>query len=214
MKSLFTKRLLAALTLLVVSTAGIAFAQTADLVISEYVEGAGNNRAIEIFNGTEDSVGLGAYALLRYSNGSTVPYSIALPSINLAPGAAHVLVYSLADASLLAYADQTDANLNFNGNDALVLVFGGSTVVDSFGRVGEDPITAWTCTGGSTVNHTMRRLSSICTGDTDPTDAFNPCVGWVFFASDTFSGLGNHVTDCGTVADEGTSWSELKAIFR
>lgn len=214
MKSLFTKRLLAALTLLVVSTAGIAFAQTADLVISEYVEGAGNNRAIEIFNGTEDSVSLGAYALLRYSNGSTVPFSIALPSINLAPGAAHVLVYSLADPSLLAYADQTDANLNFNGNDALVLVFGGSTVVDSFGRVGEDPGTAWTCTGGSTVNHTMRRLSSICSGDAAPADAFNPCVGWVFFTSDTFNGLGNHVVDCGAVADEGTTWGDLKAIYR
>ena len=214
MNALFTKRLLTALTLLAVSAAGAAMAQTADLLISEYVEGSGNNKAVEIYNGTEDAVNLGAYTLQRYSNGATVPYSIALPPVTLSPGAAHVMVYSLADATLLGHADQTDVNLNFNGNDALVLVFGGSTVVDSFGRVGEDPGTAWTCTGGSTVNHTMRRLSSICTGDTSPADVFNACAGWVFFASDTISGLGNHVTDCGTVADEGTSWGELKAIYR
>jgi predicted extracellular nuclease len=217
MNVLFTKRLptaLAVLTIVAASMAGAALAQTADLMISEYVEGAGNNKAVEIYNGTEDSVNLGSYALQRYSNGATIPYSIALPSVNLAPGTAHVMVYSLADAALLAYADQTDVNLNFNGNDALVLVFGGSTVVDSFGRVGEDPGTAWTCTGGSTVNHTMRRLSSICAGDTSPADAFNACVGWVFFASDTYSGLGNHVTDCGTVVNEATTWGGVKAIFR
>lgn len=213
MNTWFTKRLLTALTLLA-ALAGTARAQTADLLISEYIEGSGDNKAIEIFNGTEDAVNLGAYTLQRYSNGSTIPTAIALPAINLAPGATHVIVCSLADAALLAYANQTSANLNFNGNDALVLVVGGSTVVDSFGRVGEDPGTAWTCASGSTLNHTMRRLSSICAGDTAPADAFNPCVGWVFFTSDTFNGLGNHVVDCGTVADEGTTWGELKAIYR
>jgi len=213
MNTWFTKRLLTALTLLA-AVAGTAQAQTADLLISEYVEGSGDNKAIEIFNGTEDAVNLGAYTLQRYSNGSTIPTAIALPAINLARGATHVIVCSLADAALLAYANQTSANLNFNGNDALVLVVGGSTVVDSFGRVGEDPGTAWTCSSGSTLNHSMRRMSSICSGDTAPADAFNPCVGWVFFTSDTFSGLGNHLVDCGTVADAGTTWGELKAIYR
>jgi hypothetical protein len=213
MNTWFTKRLLTVLTLLA-AVAGTAQAQTADLLISEYVEGSGDNKAIEIFNGTEDAVNLGAYTLQRYSNGSTIPTAIALPAINLARGATHVIVCSLADAALLAYANQTSANLNFNGNDALVLVVGGSTVVDSFGRVGEDPGTAWTCSSGSTLNHSMRRLSSICSGDTAPADAFNPCVGWVFFTSDTFSGLGNHLVDCGTVADAGTTWGELKAIYR
>jgi predicted extracellular nuclease len=213
MNTWFTKRLLTALTLLA-AVAGTAQAQTADLLISEYVEGSGDNKAIEIFNGTEDAVNLGAYTLQRYSNGSTIPTAIALPAINLARGATHVIVCSLADAALLAYANQTSANLNFNGNDALVLVVGGSTVVDSFGRVGEDPGTAWTCSSGSTLNHSMRRMSSICSGDTAPADAFNPCAGWVFFTSDTFSGLGNHLVDCGTVADAGTTWGELKAIYR
>jgi hypothetical protein len=31
---------------------------------------------------------------------------------------------------------------------------------------------------------------------------------------DTFSGLGSHVTDCGAVADEPTSWGAIKATYR
>lgn len=215
MNSLFTKRLplLAALTVAATLGAGTAAAQTADLLISEYVEGSSNNKAVEIFNGTTDAVALGAYTLDRYANGATVPYSIALPAINLAPGATHVITHNLAEATLLARANQVNANLNFNGNDALVLARAG-VAVDSIGRVGEDPGTAWTCVGGSTVNHTMRRISSVCSGDTDPTNAYDPCVGWVFFAVDTFSGLGSHVTDCGAVADEPASWGSIKATYR
>jgi predicted extracellular nuclease len=195
------------------AVAGAALAQTSDLIISEYIEGSANNKAIEIYNGTTDAVNLGSYALDRYSNGATTPVTIALPAVNLARGATHVVVYNLADAAWLALANQVDANLNFNGNDAIVLTHGG-TVVDAFGRVGEDPGTAWTCTGGSTVNHTLRRLSSVCTGDQNATDAFNPCVSWVFFAVDVISGLGSHVTDCGAVADVQPTWGALKAAYR
>jgi len=206
-------RALAAVTLVALWAAG-ALAQTSNLIISEYIEGSANNKAIEIYNGTQDAVNLGAYRLDRYSNGSTTAFAISLPTISLAPGTAHVIVYNLADAALLAHANQIDANLNFNGNDALVLVYGGNTVIDSIGRVGEDPGTAWTCSGGSTANLTMRRISSVCSGDTNPNDAYNPCTGWVFFAIDTYSGLGAHVTDCGAVPDEATSWGGLKATFR
>lgn len=195
------------------AAAGVATAQTSDLIISEYVEGSANNKAIEIYNGTADVVNLGTYALDRYSNGATTPVTIPLPAVNLPRGSTHVVVYNLADAGLLALANQVDANLNFNGNDAIVLTHGGA-VVDAFGRVGEDPGTAWTCTGGSTVNHTLRRLSSVCAGDQVATDAFNPCVGWVFFAVDIFSGLGSHVTDCGAVADAQPTWGSLKAAYR
>ncbi|MBK8166764.1 MAG: lamin tail domain-containing protein [bacterium] len=215
MKSLFTKRLslLPLLALAGMLGAGAAAAQTADLLISEYVEGSANNKAVEIYNGTADAVALGTYTLDRYANGATVPYSIALPAINLAPGATHVITHNQADAVLLSRADQVNANLNFNGNDALVLARAG-IAVDSVGRVGEDPGTAWTCAGGSTLNHTMRRVSSVCGGDTDPSNAYDPCLGWVFFAVDTFSGVGSHVTDCGAVADEATSWGAIKATYR
>jgi len=194
--------------------AGAAFAQTSNLIISEYVEGSGNNKAIEIFNGTEDFIDLGAYSIERYSNGSTSAVSIPLDKVDLQPGETWVITSPLADPSLLSLANQTNTNINFNGNDALVLVFAGSQVVDSFGRVGEDPGSYWACDEGNTANHTMRRLSSICTGDTDSGDVFDPCLEWSFFGIDVFSGLGHHIADCGAVGISASSWGALKASFR
>ena len=42
-----------------------------DLFISEYVEGTGQNKAIEIYNPTSSPINLSHYQLERYSNGST-----------------------------------------------------------------------------------------------------------------------------------------------
>lgn len=194
--------------------AGGALAQTDDLIISEYVEGSGSNKALEIYNGTEDFISLGSYTIERYSNGSTDAFSIALTAVDLGPGDTWVIANPSSIQALLDRADQTDSNLNFNGNDALVLRFAGTQVVDSFGRVGEDPGSYWSCAEGTTANHTMRRLSSICNGDKTIGDAFDPCEEWSFFASDVFTGLGTHIADCGAVGNSNPAWGSLKASFR
>lgn len=41
-----------------------------DLIISEYVEGSSNNKAIEIYNGTGETVNLSDYSVELYLNGS------------------------------------------------------------------------------------------------------------------------------------------------
>lgn len=41
-----------------------------DLIISEYVEGSGNNKAIEIYNGTGESVSLDDYVIRIAQNGN------------------------------------------------------------------------------------------------------------------------------------------------
>jgi len=110
-----------------------------------------------------------------------------------------------------AYAP--NANLNFNGNDAVVLSFDG-TPVDRLGRVGEDPGSSWSCDAGSTLNHTLRRLIGVCEGDANVGDLFDPCSGWQFYASDTINGLGFHIADCGAVPNGTVSWSALKAGYR
>ena len=194
--------------------AGTSFAQTTNLLISEYVEGSGNNKALEIYNGTEDYINLGDYTVDRYSNGSTSGTSIPLDAVDLQPGDTWVIANPLADAELLAMADQTHGDVNFNGNDALVLTYAGTQAVDSFGRVGEDPGSYWSCDDGNTANHTMRRLSSICSGDTVVDDPFDPCLEWTFFASDVFTGLGSHFADCGAVGTSTPTWGSLKASFR
>jgi len=195
-------------------TAGAASAQTDDLLISEYLEGSVNNKVLEIFNGTEDIIALGSYSIERYTNGDPTGVSIPLDSVDLLQGQTWVLANPQSETELLALADQTDGNLNFNGDDTLVLIFAGTQVVDSFGRVGEDPGDFWSCSEGNTQNHTMRRLSSICNGDTVIDDAFDPCEEWSFFASDVFTGLGSHIAVCGAVGNNLPSWGSLKASFR
>jgi len=200
-----------AMVLVAALCAGAATAQTTDLMITEYVEGSSFNKAIEIFNGTGDTVNLAGYALEVYYNGTTSAVSIALDAVDLLSGDTHVVTHtSFAD---LSFADQTSTNLNFNGDDAVVLSFNG-TPVDRVGRVGEDPGAYWSCGLGNTQNHTLRRLSSVCAGDTDVGGVFDPCVGWQFHPSDTLVGLGFHLADCGIVPNGATSWSALKADFR
>ncbi len=194
--------------------AGSAYAQTTDLLISEYVEGSGDNQALEIYNGTADVVNLGNYALERYANGQTAATSsVPLPAFNLPAGDVFVLVNSLADPALKAYADLTDPDIVFSGDDALVLTLGG-VPVDSIGRVGEDPGDYWGCADGTTQNHSLLRLPGVCSGDIVTDDLFDPCLEWTFEAVDTFTSLGSHNDDCGSVADEAMSWGALKAVFR
>lgn len=193
--------------------AGTAFAQTSDLIISEYVEGSGDNKAVEIYNGTEDVINLGGYTIERYSNGAVTSIAIPLDAVDLDVGEVFVLANPLATGVLLALADQTNGNLNFNGDDALVLAFNGIPV-DSFGRVGEDPGSYWSCDDGNTVNHTLVRRPGVCSGDTVIDDLFDPCVEWSFQPVDTFTGIGHHNEDCGSVADDASSWGSLKATFR
>ena len=43
----------------------------AELFISEYIEGPGNNNAIEIYNPTNTNIDLSSYTINRYGNGAT-----------------------------------------------------------------------------------------------------------------------------------------------
>ena len=140
-----------------------------ELFISEYVEGSGNNKALEIYNPTSSTIDLSSYIVIRYSNGSTSASSAnaiqLVGSIN--PNDVHVGVIEklnpsgtgnevpVAD-SLQAKADAfycTDYNTSnawyWNGNDAIVLArvsvteITNAIIVDVFGKVGEDPIGGW-----------------------------------------------------------------------
>jgi len=190
-----------------------ALAQASDLFISEYIEGSSNNKALEIYNGTEAAINMSEYVVERYSNGGTTPVTISLIDIVVEPGDVFVIANPSAVAAILDVADQTSGDLNFNGDDALVLVKGGA-VVDRFGQRGFDPGSAWECANGSTANHTLRRMNDICDGDTDPDAVFDPCDEYDFYPSDTFDGLGAHVADCGSVGNGNTTWGALKAEYR
>jgi len=151
--------------LLFVALTTFAFvqAQCNDLFISEYVEGSGNNKCIEIYNPTDQNIDLSAYRLVRYSNGGTTPNAVNLAG-TITPYDVYVVVLDKrnpngtgleqpVDSALQLKADTFlcpvyDVNkmMYFNGNDAVTLEKdGGSTIVDIFARVGSpDPINGWT----------------------------------------------------------------------
>ena len=61
-------------TLLFVSVLalGTTYAQNcSELFISEYIEGSGNNKAIELYNPTATAINLTGYRLERFSNGES-----------------------------------------------------------------------------------------------------------------------------------------------
>lgn len=185
-------------------------ATTTDLIVSEYVEGSSNNKYIEIYNGTSGEVNLSDYELRLFNNGAASANSTLVLS-NLTGGPATLasgtcLVIRNASAALTLPAGVTSyvstANItNFNGDDVLALYKVSTTsYIDIFGRIGDDPGTAWTSSSPnlSTLDKTLRRKSTITTGvATNPTGtgatAFTTlATEWDQFDTDVVSGLGSH----------------------
>ena len=134
--------LLAALVALAVRLPTAAGAPT-ELLLSEYVEGSGSNKALEVYNGTPAAVSLtGSYDIQIFANGSPTPTATIPLTGTVASGEAFVLVRSAAGAALLALADQTTTNFLFNGNDAVALRSAG-VIVDVIGQIGVDPGVEW-----------------------------------------------------------------------
>lgn len=181
------------------STSSPAIASPAScgsIFISEYVEGSSYNKAIELFNGTGTDIDLSAegYKIEIYFNGSSSPGQTINLSGVIADGGTFVVVHPSANATLLALANQT-GNLNFNGDDAVVLKR-GTDVIDVIGQVGYDPGSEWGSGDTSTENNTLRRIASVSTGDTNPSDSFDPSEEWIGYPQDTFDGLGSHSAAC------------------
>jgi len=188
-------------------------AAPAELFLSEYVEGTGNNRALEVFNGTGAPVDLsdGGYKVQLYTNGRSTPTLTIFLAGRVASRDVFVLASSFADPGVRAQADQLTTNMPMTGNDAVVLRKGGQ-VVDSIGRVGMDPGMEWGTGTTSTMDNTLRRKKGVQAGDQNPSDAFDPATEWEGFPTDTFDGLGWHSL-CETnapaltvVAVPGTLW--------
>lgn len=143
-----------------------------DLVISEYVEGSSFQKAIELYNGTGESVSLDGLQFRLYSNANgdlanpTSTYDF--PATDLADGEVFVVTHpSFNDTEGLTVGGDIDATsgaINFNGDDAFTIVDTATdTVVDSFKKAGADITNA--------ADVTLRRTDF--TRDTDPTDAEN-----------------------------------------
>lgn len=162
------------------------------IFISEYVEGGGNNKAIEIFNGTSNPIDISNYKLVRYSNGSSKGVNISLESMTIESGEVFVIVNPSSTDDFRNRANQLSGNISHNGDDAYELVnISSNAIVDTFGQIGTDPGSAWSANGVSTKDKTLRRKDNISLGDTNGTDTFDPSLQWDVFTKDTFNGLGS-----------------------
>ena len=198
---IFTRLLLLSIVALAAFAArqapAVSAAPPTDLFISEYLESQpGNRKAIEIYNGTAATVTLtGVYNIAVYANGATSPTSIAL-SGSIPAGGVFLLAHTDTPAAYPSVTfNQTSGSLTFNGNDAVALR-NGTTLVDVLGQIGNNPGTEWGTGLTSTADNTIRRKSTICAGDTNGSDAFDPATEYDGYADGTITGLGSHTASC------------------
>ena len=209
------------ITFFLTTTLNAQIVDCSELFFSEYLEGYGQNKAIEIYNPTLNSIDLSNYQVERYSNGATNSSAGGITFLSgiLASGDVFVLTngdtdttgqFGFIDMNLYNLGDYAEPNgsyptpMHMNGNDAMVLTKNG-LILDVIGRVGEDPASgAWTddvssgFTMGSwwTRDHTLIRKSTVLVGDNNGLDLFNPSLEWDSLPPNSFSNLGTHTCSC------------------
>lgn len=171
----------------------LSTAANANLMITEYIEGSSNNKAVEISNVGSSAIDLGAnvYKLGLYSNGGTEAKNVETLSGILEPGKS--IVYHNSGSTDPFKVGTASTVTYFNGDDALVLTK-DDAVIDRLGKRGEDPGSEWKDPNNadfSTANKTLRRKASVTIGDTNAEADFPGTDNqWLVFDTDTSDGLG------------------------
>nr|MCS5609351.1 choice-of-anchor J domain-containing protein [Candidatus Poribacteria bacterium] len=185
-----------------------------DLFFSEYSEGSGNNKYLEIYNGTGESADLSNY-LIRYSqNGASTWNSTELGlSGTLLDGEVYVVAHSSADATILAEADTTESSISaFNGDDVRGLfkvADNDTSIIDIIGtQTGGDPGSGWDVAGvtNATKDHTLVRKSSVSSGNTNWSTSAGTTTDnseWIVYDLQTWSYLGSHTMILPNLLSEG-----------
>ncbi|WP_423818319.1 endonuclease [Salinimicrobium sp. TIG7-5_MAKvit] len=153
---------------------------SAELFFSEYVEGGGVNKAVEIANITGEEVDLSAYSIQKQVNGNGEWSDAYALEGTLASG--DVFVISNGGADIQAIIDASDVSLNgapvdFNGDDPVGL-FKDGVLIDMIGVDGDVDF-------GKDV--TLRRKSTVTAPNTTYTED-----EWEVLAKDTVDGLGTY----------------------
>jgi len=218
------RKILLSISMLFAMSTNAQLLDCSELFISEYVEGPGNNNAIEIYNPTNASIDLTGYSVNRYGNGATSGPDTWPLSGNLAPEEAITIgngqldsvwvstYWSLpVDPVFYTACDLHGSGIYptpfyFNGDDAMTLEK-GNNIIDIFGKVGEDPGNAWTddasagytdANGGTwwTKRQTLVRKASVKQGVTQNPILFNPTLEYDSLPDATYTGMGSHTCDC------------------
>jgi predicted extracellular nuclease len=205
-----------------------AKAQCNQIFISEVIEGWSNNKAVEIYNPTNNTINLNGYGLVRDQNGGGFTSVSYLDGYSIAP---HDVIVVVLDKRVAAGTDEeapvwdelqalADVFINptydlgiwpmyFNGNDAIGLVTNnGQTLVDLYGKVAEGQgFGGWSAYGadaaGNTLfaskDHTQIRKSTVTSGVTMNPATFDVFAQYDTLPANTFTFLGSHTCDCNNV---------------
>lgn len=164
------------------------------LFLSEIIEDSQSNKAIELYNPTNQSIDLSLYTLRQYQDGSTTPTTILDLSGTVAPNDVYVVLSSgngqtQADPILLNNADILDAVASFTGNDVIELLY-MDNVIDRLGLIGENPGNfGWQAGDFSTANQVLVRRPEVNAGNPN----WNIVSGqWMGFDQLDFSHIGMH----------------------
>ena len=174
-----------------------------NIFFSEYAEGSSNNKYLEIYNNSDQTVDLTQYAFPNVSNDPTTVgeyeyWNTFDAGATIEPFGIYVIANPSADGAILAEADMTFTYLS-NGDDGFKLVYGTEdsfTVVDELGDWQGDPGSGWDVAGvsGGTANHTLVRKSSVQNGSSWSVSAGTTAEDseWIVYDQDTWTYLGSH----------------------
>lgn len=197
--------------------------ESCGIFFSEYAEGSGNNKYLELYNPTTTAVFLSQFMLGNCSNGCDEPdapfvsdqfdyLSFNFPfDAEIGPGETYIVAHPSADSVILALADVTHQYLS-NGDDAYGLfeLAGNDTVlVDIIGAIGPDPGSGWEVAGvaNATKDHTLVRNEFVFTGNggdwamSAGTNALDS--EWIVLDQNDWSDLGMHTFSGSCAASTG-----------
>ena len=182
------------------------------LYFSEYAEGSSNNKYLEIYNGTGETISLDDFVILGNYNGN--PWSETFTfedGATISVGDVYIIASSQADEVITVLADETHAYADpwyitaFNGDDvrALAQIDGtDTTIIDIIGTLeGGDPGTGWDVAGitNGTAEHTLVRQLDVSEGnggDWDMSAGTNENNSeWIVLDQDNWEYLGSHPHD-------------------
>lgn len=208
-----------------------------DIFISEYVEGSAQNKALEIYNPTNEVIDLSKYAIKRYKNGGATfdtqlilsgtlqPYDVVVVThgqtedMDTGFGWIDEELYNMGDIN--GTGDHATSPMFFNGNDALTIErVADESIVDIFGKVGEDPGDGWSDDPETnfiaaefylawTKDHVMIRKETVLSGVTQNPEFFDPSLEYDSIPENTWTNLGIHECNCKGLSVEENAISQV-----
>lgn len=148
-------------------------------IIAKYLHGADMNKAIELYNASDDAIDLSHYQVALYLNGSETPSRMISLTGTLNPEEVFIIAHPDSDATLRNTADLTSSDLVHDGNDAIAILYQNTRVVDIIGNIG------WSFFYLN--NETFVRKPHVNQGST----AYNQ-LDWDIYAFDNYTMFGAH----------------------